>query len=100
MNEYTYICIHIFACIYTGAFFIGFFGGPLCYLGEQLIRYYNHNNSFDFEGVMGGIIGGTAVAIYIYVNKHVHIHMYIYIPLLDLYVNSDPIFNLARTFYL
>jgi Amt family ammonium transporter len=47
----------------TGAFFIGFFGGPLCYLGDQLRRYYDHHNFFDFDFITGGIIGGIAVAI-------------------------------------
>jgi Amt family ammonium transporter len=47
----------------TGAFFIGFFGGPLCYLADQLRCYYDHNDSFDFDFITGGIIGGIAVAI-------------------------------------
>lgn len=41
----------------TGAFFIGFFGGPLCYLGAQLKHYLGFDDALDAFGVhaIGGI---------------------------------------------
>jgi len=46
----------------TGAFFIGFFGGPLCYLGAQLKHYLGYDDALDAFGVhaIGGIVGGIA----------------------------------------
>ena len=50
----------------TGAFFIGFFGGPLCYLGAQLKHYLGLDDALDAFGVhaIGGIVGGIAVAFF------------------------------------
>ena len=46
----------------TGAFFIGFFGGPLCYAGSQLKSYFGYDDALDAFGVhaIGGIVGGLA----------------------------------------
>ena len=46
----------------TGAFFIGFFGGPLCYLGAQMKHYLGFDDALDAFGVhaIGGIVGGLA----------------------------------------
>ena len=50
----------------TGAFFIGFFGGPLCYLGAQLKHYLGFDDALDAFGVhaIGGIVGGLAVGFF------------------------------------
>lgn len=50
----------------AGAFFLGFFGGPLCFLVAQLKRYLNFGDALDVFGVhvTGGIIGGIAVAFF------------------------------------
>jgi Amt family ammonium transporter len=50
----------------NGAFFIGFFGGPLCYLGSMLKHYFGFDDALDAFGVhaVGGIIGGLAVAFF------------------------------------
>jgi Amt family ammonium transporter len=47
----------------TGAFFIGFFGGPLCYAGCKLKHYMGYDDALDAFGIhgIGGIIGGIAV---------------------------------------
>ena len=46
----------------TGAFFIGFFGGPLCFLGCQLKHFLGYDDALDAFGVhgIGGIVGGIA----------------------------------------
>jgi ammonium transporter, Amt family len=50
----------------TGAFFIGFFGGPLCYAGGQLKHYLGFDDALDAFGVhaIGGIVGGLAVGFF------------------------------------
>ena len=50
----------------TGAFFIGFFGGPLCYLGAQMKHYLGFDDALDAFGVhaIGGIVGGLAVGFF------------------------------------
>ena len=50
----------------TGAFFIGFFGGPLCYLGAQLKHYFGFDDALDAFGVhaIGGIVGGLATGFF------------------------------------
>jgi Amt family ammonium transporter len=55
----------------TGAFFIGFFGGPLCFLGAQLIFYFGFDDALDSFSVhaTGGIIGYR----YIFMNLYTHI---------------------------
>jgi len=44
----------------TGAFIIGFIGGPLCYIGVQLKHYLGVDDALDAFGVhaVGGIVGG------------------------------------------
>lgn len=44
----------------TGAFFIGFFAGPICYLSSQLKYYFGYDDCLDAFGVhaIGGITGG------------------------------------------
>jgi len=46
----------------TGAFFVGFFGGPLCYLGAQAKHFLGYDDALDAFGVhaIGGIVGGIA----------------------------------------
>ena len=50
----------------TGAFFIGFFGGPLCYAGAQLKHMVGFDDALDAFGVhaIGGIVGGIATAFF------------------------------------
>ena len=50
----------------TGAFFIGFFGGPLCYLGAQLKHSLGYDDALDAFGVhaIGGIVGGIATGFF------------------------------------
>ena len=50
----------------TGAFFIGFFGGPLCYMGAQIKHYLGFDDALDAFGVhaIGGIIGGISVGFF------------------------------------
>ncbi|CAM9849795.1 unnamed protein product, partial [Ectocarpus fasciculatus] len=45
-----------------GAFFIGLFGGPLCYLGCQLKHYFGFDDALDSFGVhaVGGVVGVIA----------------------------------------
>ena len=57
------------ACGYvdmTGAFFIGFFGGPLCYAGAQLKHMMGYDDALDAFGVhaIGGIVGGIATGFF------------------------------------
>jgi Amt family ammonium transporter len=44
----------------TGAFFIGFFAGPLCFLSSQLKYVFGYDDCLDAFGVhaIGGIVGG------------------------------------------
>ena len=46
----------------TGAFIIGFVGGPLCYIGAQVKHYIGIDDALDAFGVhaVGGVIGGIA----------------------------------------
>ena len=48
-----------------GAFFIGLFGGPLCYLGCQLKHYFGFDDALDSFGVhaVGGVIGVIATGL-------------------------------------
>ena len=50
----------------TGAFFIGFFGGPLCYAGAQLKHMMGYDDALDAFGVhaIGGIVGGIATGFF------------------------------------
>ena len=50
----------------TGAFFIGFFGGPLCYMGAQIKHYLGFDDALDAFGVhaIGGIVGGISVGFF------------------------------------
>ena len=50
----------------TGAFFIGFFGGPLCYFGAQLKHMMGYDDALDAFGVhaIGGIVGGIATGFF------------------------------------
>jgi Amt family ammonium transporter len=50
----------------TGAFFIGLYGGPLCYLGCKLKEYFGFGDAFDASGVhaTGGIIGVISTAFF------------------------------------
>lgn len=50
----------------TGAFFIGFIGGPLCYGGIQLKHKLGYDDALDAFGVhaIGGIIGGILVGFF------------------------------------
>ena len=50
----------------TGAFFIGFFGGPLCYAGAQLKHMLGYDDALDAFGVhaIGGIVGGIATGFF------------------------------------
>jgi Amt family ammonium transporter len=50
----------------TGAFLIGFFGGPLCYAGSQLKHFLGYDDALDAFGVhaIGGIIGGIATGFF------------------------------------
>ncbi len=50
----------------TGAFFTGFFGGPLCFFGAQLKHYMGFDDALDAFGIhaIGGIIGGIAVGFF------------------------------------
>ena len=50
----------------TGAFFTGFFGGPLCFFGAQLKHYLGFDDALDAFGIhaIGGIIGGIAVGFF------------------------------------
>lgn len=49
----------------NGAFFVGLFGGPLCYLGCQLKHYFGFDDALDAFGVhaVGGIIGVFATGL-------------------------------------
>jgi Amt family ammonium transporter len=49
----------------NGAFFIGFFGGPLCYGGSMLKHYFGYDDALDAFGVhaVGGIVGGIIYVI-------------------------------------
>ena len=49
----------------TGAFFVGFVGGPLCYAFVFLRHLFGFNDVFDGFGVhaIGGVIGGLATGI-------------------------------------
>jgi Amt family ammonium transporter len=44
----------------TGAFFIGFLAGPICFLSSQLKYYFGYDDCLDAFGVhaIGGIVGG------------------------------------------
>jgi Amt family ammonium transporter len=50
----------------TGAFFIGFFGGPLCYLAAQIKHYVGLDDALDAFGIhaIGGIIGMIATGFF------------------------------------
>jgi len=50
----------------VGAFFIGLFGGPLCYFGAQLKHYLGYDDALDAFGVhaIGGIVGGIATGFF------------------------------------
>jgi len=50
----------------TGAFIIGFIGGPLCYIGAQIKHYVGIDDALDAFGVhaVGGIIGGIATGFF------------------------------------
>lgn len=51
----------------NGAFFIGLFGGPLCYLGANFKHYVLHlDDSLDAFGVhaVGGMVGGIATGFF------------------------------------
>ena len=50
----------------TGAFFIGLYGGPLCYLGCKLKEHFGFSDTFDASGVhaTGGIIGVISTAFF------------------------------------
>ena len=50
----------------TGAFFIGFFGGPLCYFGAQLKHMMGYDDALDAFGVhaIGGMVGGIATGFF------------------------------------
>ena len=50
----------------TGAFFIGFFGGPLSYCGAQLKHMMGFDDALDAFGVhaIGGIVGGIATGFF------------------------------------
>jgi len=63
----------------TGAFFIGLFGGVLCYFGAQLKHYVlNIDDALDAFGVhaVGGIVGGIATGFFstdtVTGNKHMN----------------------------
>ena len=47
---------------FTGAFFVGFFGGPLCYAGTYLQSWFGLDDALDAFSVhaIGGIVGGIA----------------------------------------
>ena len=51
---------------FTGAFFIGFFAGPICYAGAKLKHYLGFDDALDAFGVhaIGGIWGGLAVGFF------------------------------------
>jgi Amt family ammonium transporter len=50
----------------TGAFFIGFFGGPLCLLGSKMKHYFGFDDALDAFGIhaIGGTIGGLATGFF------------------------------------
>lgn len=50
----------------NGAFFIGLFGGPLCYFGCQLKHYFGFDDALDSFGVhaVGGVIGVIATGLF------------------------------------
>ena len=50
----------------TGAFFIGFVGGPLCYFGAHLKYHFGFDDALDAFGVnaIGGIVGGLATGFF------------------------------------
>ena len=50
----------------TGAFFIGFFGGSLCYAGAQAKHLLGYDDALDAFGVhaIGGIVGGIATGFF------------------------------------
>ena len=58
----------------TGAFIIGFIGGPLCYIGAQVKHYIGIDDALDAFGVhaIGGIIGGIAVGFFASPNLYAH----------------------------
>jgi Amt family ammonium transporter len=66
----------------TGAFFIGFFGGPLCFLGAQLNFCFGFDDALDSFSVhvTGGIIG------YIYIYLHILMYSYTYINMYTCYI--------------
>lgn len=50
----------------TGAFFIGLYGGPICYLGCQIKHYVGCDDALDVFGIhaVGGIVGAISTAFY------------------------------------
>lgn len=50
----------------TGAFFIGLYGGPLCYLGCQIKHYIGVDDALDVFGIhaIGGIVGSISTAFF------------------------------------
>lgn len=50
----------------TGAFFIGLYGGPLCYFGCQLKHYAGFDDALDVFGIhaVGGIVGAISTAFF------------------------------------
>ena len=60
------ICILFVHHLASVAFFIGFFGGPLCYMGAQIKHYLGFDDALDAFGVhaIGGIIGGISVGFF------------------------------------
>ena len=51
----------------TGAFFLGFFGGPICYGGAKLKAYLGYDDALDAFGVhaIGGIWGGIGLGFFL-----------------------------------